>query len=349
MKKMSVLSIINLLADADTRISLKDFSYRRVHAASVQTEDALPFTPDGFARISDVTFCEGRAILSMLVSIEGTVALPADAPAALPATIRTTMGRNYTIVRDGQLNVASIPCKIGRGVHAALSLAGLVEDPYYPEEVYDIDLTGLPISKHDISNSEVFYFNSLALLEDNKAALKAAKFFLNKLPKAEPYFVAKYGTEAAEYLYGLGITENGYSPKTEKTQGTTPVDTRELVAKIKGYSVPSVNALLQKMEKGKELNAGEQLLKRYYDAFLRVFEKETAQSAADILKGVAATYEKSIRNVGHDMAEVRFSWLGDPRWLAAGQSLKMTMGMVDGDSRVDRECTLEVRSVREMV
>ena len=342
MKKMSVLGIVNLLCDADTRISMKDFRYSRIHAGGEKPADSLAFSGEDFAAISDVTFCESRANLSILVRIRGSVALPENAPAALENPFPTSVWRNYTIVRDGKLHTSSLPCRIGRGVHGVLELLGIVDSPYDAEKVYDISLEDLPIAINPSTNSERDYFRALVNLETCKAHLKAAKFFLAKLPSDEPSFIARYGEDAASYLYGLGVTENGYAPREEKKAGTTPVETTELVAKVKGLSVPSVNALLKKLDAGSRLNDGDLLLKVCYDSCA---VHDGSQDAAAYYRKVIADSKRAIRSIGHDMAEIRFNWLADQSRLAPGQTLTMS-GVFENDTR---EYSLAVRRVTEMV
>ena len=235
-------------------------------------------------KISSFSYNETRPNVSMLFNLKGTVGLPSDAPATLPHDFPTTIFRNYTVIKDGLLNIEQLPVVVAQNVIDKMKLNGV---PMKQEQdgTVVIDLRSMPI----INAKMVKSVSAQALADtiyDNmslKASVKVYKGFLEEVKPSEKSedIKAKYGDECAEYLKSLGITDSGFNPKTTLSKPTDKYMSVEFAVKFKGLStIPSYNALVKKIATGKALTAGEQLLKPAYDECVK---QKAALSESDFI------------------------------------------------------------------
>ena len=236
------------------------------------------------AKIGSFSYNETRPNVSMLFSLNGTVGLPSDAPSALPHDFPTTIFRNYTVIRDGLLNIEQLPVVAAQSVIDKLKLNGV---PMRQESdgTTVIDLRSMPIINAKMVKSVNAQSLADAIHENMslKASVKVFKGFLEEVKPAEKSqdIKAKYGEECAEYLKSVGITDSGFNPKTTLSKPTDKYMSVEFAVKFKGLStIPSYNALLKKLSTGKPLTVGEQLLKPAYDECVK---QKSALSESDFI------------------------------------------------------------------
>ena len=236
------------------------------------------------AKIGSFSYNETRPNVSMLFSLNGTVGLPSDAPSALPHDFPTTIFRNYTVIRDGLLNIEQLPVVATQNVIDKLKLNGV---PMRQESdgTTIIDLRSMPIINAKMVKSVNAQSLADAIHENMslKASVKVFKGFLEEVRPAEKSqdIKAKYGEECAEYLKSVGITDSGFNPKTTLSKPTDKYMSVEFAVKFKGLStIPSYNALLKKLSTGKPLTVGEQLLKPAYDECVK---QKSALSESDFI------------------------------------------------------------------
>ena len=236
------------------------------------------------AKIGSFSYNETRPNVSMLFSLNGTVGLPSDAPSALPHDFPTTIFRNYTVIRDGLLNIEQLPVVATQSVIDKLKLNGV---PMRQESdgTTVIDLRSMPIINAKMVKSVNAQSLADAIHENMslKASVKVFKGFLEEVKPAEKSqdIKAKYGEECAEYLKSVGITDSGFNPKTTLSKPTDKYMSVEFAVKFKGLStIPSYNALLKKLSTGKPLTVGEQLLKPAYDECVK---QKSALSESDFI------------------------------------------------------------------
>ena len=236
------------------------------------------------AKIGSFSYNETRPNVSMLFSLNGTVGLPSDAPSALPHDFPTTIFRNYTVIRDGLLNIEQLPVVATQSVIDKLKLNGV---PMRQESdgTTIIDLRSMPIINAKMVKSVNAQSLADAIHENMslKASVKVFKGFLEEVKPAEKSqdIKAKYGEECAEYLKSVGITDSGFNPKTTLSKPTDKYMSVEFAVKFKGLStIPSYNALLKKLSTGKPLTVGEQLLKPAYDECVK---QKSALSESDFI------------------------------------------------------------------
>lgn len=257
---------------------------------------------DGYD-VQNLVFNEDRPNVSILVKKTGTVDI-ADrlmrtagehTPGKLggvPDRIRSFVYRNYTIVKDGIVNVQSLP------VHLSLATAEVldkeVEAGRLPAKAIQghtaggeavFDLTALPIvnRKSVKSVSAEALFRLQWTLLKNQAAQKVFNAYIKEAfpeGKTSEGYAALYGDTWAAWLKDQGITDyGGFAPKVVQGEAQDVYTARQLVVKIKGYStLPSLNEYRKKAASGK-LNGPAKLMETFVNE-VEAFKKSTAYTNA---------------------------------------------------------------------
>ena len=272
LSKSETEALSESIANAANVSEIKSLTDNAVKLANERA--AMKFVANkGAVRINSLSYNETRPNISMLFNIKGTVGLPSDAPSVLPRDFDTSVFRNYTIIKDGLLNIEKMP------VVADEEMVKTLKDNSVPME-FDadgtciVDLRSLPIINAGMVKS--VKASELADLiwqnMESKASLKVYKAFLDEINPAEKSLdiKAKYGDDCAEYLKALGITDGGYNPKVKLSKPTDKYMSVEFAVKFKGFStIPSFNAFMKKISSNKALNGAESLLKPAYDECIK--------------------------------------------------------------------------------
>lgn len=319
LSKAETMALSEGIAESESVSEIKKLTDSAMKLASERAN--MKFSPaSDVVRIGSFTYNETRPNVSMLFNIKGKVGLPSDAPSVLPKDFDTCVYRNYTIVKDGMLNVQELP------VVATKELTGHLDAnkvPYTTDEdgVAVINLRSLPIINARMVKS--VNANELAdLIYQSfvqKASTKVYKAFLEELLPAEKseQIRASYGDDVAEYLKSIGITDSGFSPKTTLAQAVDKYMSVELAVKFKGLStIPSFNAFKKKIDAGKSLGAGEELLKGAYDECVA---NKASMPEADFIKWLESKIDAN--NVEFDetyrkIVESKFSIVVGQTWFS---------------------------------
>lgn len=287
----TIIDLCRLLTKGDNflQIGHKDFKYNRIGTASEQVEEVDEFgdsfTPkfvvdnvDGLVALNAIVMNETRPNISINTVQDGYVGIPSDLAAEhnVPTKIDTIQYRNYTLVRDGIVNLEKLPVVLDEDTYdefmAYANDEGLSFEshPKYPNRMV-IDLTSLPlINRSMIKGIEaVDFFNMVLKLQDQKAKQKVLKFFTeqNFGKQNAAGLGEKYGSVASEWLSSIGIRDYGFAPKVSKVKADDFYMSRELEVKIKGLStLPSIEAVNKKVDGNKKLNIADILIKKHLDA-----------------------------------------------------------------------------------
>ncbi|AYP28349.1 hypothetical protein HWB92_gp091 [Serratia phage vB_SmaA_3M] len=311
----TVVDVLEFLAENEVSIDMgsPQFTYQRIGAATTQkaddTEDQLAeqianaatkeerkalaaelanaqeWTPEfvqspgaALVPVNTLVYNSSRPNISVQTSRQGTIQVPAEVRAkfpTLPEVLPSHIYRNYTIVRDGIINMKLLPIDCSPELVAQLFAMGA--KVYGNAGKYVLDLASVPLINRGMTRGikATEHFSDSVRLENLKARQKVLKFYRDELagPKSNAVGLSGlYGHEAAEYLSNHGIRDYGFSPKTQSVESTDFYYSKELNVKIKGLSsLPSVNAVRTKLEKGSKLNAGDALIAKHlkeYDDFI---------------------------------------------------------------------------------
>ncbi|QOE31931.1 von Willebrand factor type A domain protein [Salmonella phage ISTP3] len=315
----TIVDVLTYLAEADVSIVTKHplFSYKSIGRGTVQkvddTEDKLAeeianttskeerkalalklaehedWTPEfnpaddkGIVPISNLVYNSERPNISVQTVQHGTVVVPefVQKKYELPEELGTWRYRNYTIVKDGIINLKTMPITADSPIvraKVAQDLTAMGVHVFGGPEVFIVNLESVPMVNRamtkNISAAEFFADN--VRREALKAKQKVLKFYRDELVgKGNATGLAsKYGKEAADFLSANGIRDYGFSPKTSSVESTDVYMSRELNVKIKGASsLPSIASVIKKQTDGKKLNVADQLIANAlaeYNAFVK--------------------------------------------------------------------------------
>lgn len=357
----TLVDALNALAESDAVIDLssKHWSYNRTGRKSEQKEDDTieqlskaiaeaqtneerkqlaaqlaehqSWTPKFSQTTSKVAVKHlvgnsNRPNISVNTDLAGYVGIPVEFQKkyGLPGNIDTKQVRNFTIVKDGIVNVRILPVETDIPTLKSLRAAGLTIKPL--EKIGEdrmsvlVDFTGLPLVNRamtkGISGKE--YLADTVRLELLKGEQKVMKFFRDEaIGKRNAVGLGeKYGEEAAAWLSENGIRDYGFSPKVARTESTDVYMSKELNVKIKGASsLPAVLATLKKRKEGKaKLNNGDMIILNAYDtirARLDTIDKESIIEFLD--KETRATINK-VRDLNKRLSAVMYGIVVGHGW-----------------------------------
>ena len=322
-------------------------------AALTNKPEPLKFTEDDAGKdegypVSNLTYNEDRPNVSVLVRKDGTVDLSGRLPeqfkgkglGKIPEQFRSFVFRNYTIVRDGIVNVHELPVRLSAETRAQLDRAvqdgrlraGAIRTAQDGTTV--LALSELPVTNRKsvqaVSARELFELHWD--LTKARAAQKVYGAFLKELPGTAPKsqgFAALYGDDGAAWLAEQGLTDySGFGPKVLTTEATDVYVAKQLAVKVKGYStLPSLNDLRKQIEKGK-LNGPGQLMRTAYDEVVAFLASQAVKKAAnpdDVartwLDGKATQQTRLARELLFGLAQLKTSVLVGQTWFTEFKSL----------------------------
>lgn len=250
------------LSKAATKLKA-DKVFEEVDANAVHMEYAD--TNAGFP-ISNLTWNEDRANLSVLLKIDVNLTMPKNHLDL--TTVPSFIWRNYTIIKDGILNVTTLPVYLGELTVAKLKKKGIITDSTetLPNGIIILEFGNLPIVNKKRTESVVA--NELATLQCSMLHHQFEKKYLGYLKKKYPIDVDYTSTgsgftcEQLEYLASKGITlDKGYSPQSELDKSGDFYMAMSLKVGIKGFSsIPKIEDVMKKSESGKSMTPSESLM-----------------------------------------------------------------------------------------
>jgi uncharacterized protein YdaU (DUF1376 family) len=257
--------------DALTKAMQKTKDASKVKALTAQvdaiTEKKKPLvftttpSPEGYA-VENLTYNQENPNISVLLRKEGTVDIrhrrPDALAKALPDHVPTFIWRNYAIVKNGLVNVETMPCMLSNATIASLmreAASGRLPDDVLQNEgngVMFLHFGKLPVINRAMvrsTSAKTLFENEWALLKD-KAQQKVYNTLLKNLGKRSASHEELYGKEAADWLVSQGFGDNGFEPKKVEEEAKDFFMTRELRVKVKSYSsIPSVNEYQKQLAK----------------------------------------------------------------------------------------------------
>lgn len=354
----TVVDLLHLLSECDCEIDLKQMKYNRIgrvaeHSTELtekekqEMQQAIQDTNNAeelngklrlltAARqkltftwekdqwpIKSLTWNETRPNISLLFRINGTLELPNDAPPALPHNFPTFIYRNFTVVRDGLLNIEEIPVQIlNRKAFDFLKEKGVVDkkEKFDKQKTTILNLRKLPlINETMMTPPKVSHYLALEYnLMKYKAGKKVIQAQLNELipPERTKRLLDTYDINAVDYLKAIGVTDLGYSPKTTLQDAKDTYMATELVVKFKGMStIPSWNAYQKKVSVNGKLNAAEHLLENY-DKLCQIKRKQYPQNE-DYIKWLVNELDKVTneeKTTVFELATIRFAIIVGQLW-----------------------------------
>jgi hypothetical protein len=259
---------------------------------------------------ASLTWNSERLNLSVLTKVEGQIELNVDAQATgLPAFLDTFQWKNYTIIKDGMLNVRKLPCSMSKVAFLALQTGGLIPKTWKWEEnkIYILDLKRIPIMNRVIANDYTSATDVANWSFEEKfisAKIKALKYFydiLSKWAEQTTPFSQQFTKEQWEFLTFLGVKPDGaYNPETEKAEVQDFYEANTFQIKVSGWSsLPSVTEVLAKVQDKKKLNAPGEVMHQTF----KVYEKEDVTKIKEALED----FKKQLNQLRNKIQRAKFS------------------------------------------
>lgn len=278
------------------------FAYKRTGIKQVTKEGYPKFKADSSNRspFASLTMNQKRLNLSVLTTVKGEIEIPEDGrKLGIADNVECFQWKNFTLVKDGMLNVRKLPCTMGKVSFLALRGGGLIPRRWNWKEgeVYILDLKKIPIMNRAIADS----YNSAKAVAENAveekklmAKMKTLKFLANKFEtkiEVTP-FTEQFDEKQIEYLMELGLKPNGdYNPPRERGESEDYYEATTFELKVKGWSsLPSVDNVVAKgkaIEEGDKkakLNAPSEEIYGMFESF-KDKGKEDLDKVIDKIKG----------------------------------------------------------------
>lgn len=341
--------IANAIKMASTSEELKEIMVNSEKLLS--SKQKLNFVADTKScYISNMTWNDTRPNVSLLFKINGYVELPDNCPSSLPNKFETFVYRNYTVIRDGLINVEELPVVFDDLTFNTLQQLGVIDKsiPFKEGEVVFINLMKLPLINENMIKevSAKEYFENIYELNKTKAMLKVYKYYKDMVcPESKSEgIIDKYSNEDAAYLANIGITDGGFSPKVQTVKGNDFYVATELVAKIKGLSsVPSVNAVLKKKNENKKLNIADKLV----DDCINICENnKNTMSQDDFITWLTIEMDNSetiVKDLSGLLAKTRFAIIVGQTWFKEFESIEDCSMSIKLNGIDETECSVELK------
>lgn len=306
----------------ETTLEQLDALGDKIQEIKSKKTDGLKFVPDavdGYPA-SGITLAETRANVSVLVQKHGEIDL--SKTALKLGKLRTSIFRNYSIVRDGIYNVKNLPMALVDSVISALPDGVLTKRD---DGTYLVAIDRLPI----INRGMVKGVSAKTLLEKEfellqvQAALKVVKEHrkLTAADEKSAKIADVYGQDGAAWLAERGVTDAGFSPKTTKAPAVDSYMARTLKVSIAGFSsLPSVKDVLKAVVAGKKLTPIQSLLLPYMGPFDPA-KPDAPFTLAPNIKDLAHYNSERLRLI-RELAEIKFSVLVGQVWFPEFASLE---------------------------
>jgi hypothetical protein len=308
--------------------------------------------------VSDFTWNEERANLSALMRIDVILDLPKNDVGL--TQIQSFVFRNYTIIKDGVLNINSLPVILSEKTfelfknnhRLVLSDVEVHEDDSTTTYECIVDISALPVvNRKRVRSSKMKKMTKLALqLNDYKFQLKYLGYLKKELGISDSTSgnagSTGFTAEQWTYLESLGITsKNGYAPKKEVDKNGDYYMALTLNSTFKGFSsIPAIEAIDKKIKAGKKLTASEDYLqkvmafidKKYLSNLKGEAYKDAIQSAF-----TALTIKK--RKVAEELSQMKFAMIISRKWFSDCESFDDNIDTIVSD--FGPELTIEYRFV----
>lgn len=274
---------------------------------------------DNGIEISNLTWNEDRPNVSVLIKRTGHVQLPKNNFGL--DKLETFIYRNYTIIKDGILNMNVLPVSLTKEIFNKLQENNLLENQEYKENhIYSLDFSSLPVINRKMvktaSATEVFGLH--LKLETLKAHNKVFKYYLNELePKTSVGWEQQYGSAAVAWLKEMGLTEhNGFAPKVKSVESTDFYIGKSLEIKVKGLSaLPKVVDVEKNLKEGKKLSIKEVAMAQAIQEFQLLANKDQEEKIA-FLKAKLAEIKSEDKKISLLLSKIKFAVIIGQTWFS---------------------------------
>jgi hypothetical protein len=289
--------------------------------------------------VSNFTWNEERANLSALIKVDVTLELPENKVGL--KSVESFVFRNYTIIKDGILNINVLPLILDQETYGSISKhAALVINEVRQVEdgkvECSVDLSNLPVlNKRRVRSSKMKRMTKLALmLNDYKFELKYLGYLKKEICSSDvPVVNGNYTEDQRSYLASLGITDAGYQPKVDTEKSGDFYMALTLNSNFVGFSsIPAIESIDKKIKAGKNLTPSEQYMQKvmaFVDAkYLKVATEEQYREA---IKDAFNQITIKKRKVAEELSQMKFAMIVARKWFSDCESMDQNTDTITSD------------------
>jgi len=303
--------------------------------------------------INAFTWNESRANLSAQFHIDVNLELPKNEFKI--KEFKSSVFRNYTLIKDGIVNVGIVPVILDEASFKKISNSAVKIEAVKKTEdnrmLCKIDFRSVPVlNRNKVYTCKKSTMTKLSLeLLEYQFELKYLGYLKKQLGIKNTEVVAddNLSDAAKEYLASLGITAKGYSPAKEKVKSEDFYAYTEFATSIASFSsIPAIEAIDKKLKQNKSLTPSELFLQSvmaYIDRKYLSKAKGDAYKAAVESAFNALTIKK--KAVAEELAKMKFALVVSKKWFmdcdsfddntdtidsSFGQKLTMTFNFKEG-------------------
>ncbi len=331
-----------------------DFEYNKIGVGTKTKGEFPKFEAKKDARVpmTGLVWNDTKLNLSIRAKIDGTIDLGKGAKkVGLESTFDTFVWRNYTLVKDGFLNVQRLPVTLSKASYDRFLAEGVIDaehNRHYKGRCYTLNLDRVPVINRQIANGKTSAktlcentFNEMKFM----ANLKALNFVRGEIePLSERGLGLNLTDTQEEFLKEKGVTKSGFNPPTEKLEATDFYMAKEFEVKIKGLSsLPKVDEVKTKVASKKALTVSGQLVADGLHESERVLKlagskKEDRLNELDFFIRSQKTQLGKVRG---EIQRTKFSIILAKKWFDEFTSREDNKLTIDGN-----EFTIGVREVK---
>lgn len=313
----TVLDFLGVLSTSDDVGMVTDsrfFEYNRTSAARKQTDELPAFEEDTgkVKKVNGLVFNSTRANVSIQTQIEGVVEVPENEWDL--KFIPSKQIRNYTIIRDGILNIPKLDLVIDQKTHDALK--GMGASMEVVRSITDdgkvrvvLDLSRHPVISRQMVNDVTLgeFRETVSELFYAQGVVKGLKHHLPKGSKRFEGLADEYGEDAAKWLSSIGVRDYGFSPKVTSEKSGDVYMATEVSYKAKGLSsLPSTNAVMKKVEANKPFTISEFLVHNGINRGMTMSE--------DAIKKALETEEANVKDLQENLSSMVYALIISKSW-----------------------------------
>ncbi len=317
---------LDLLVQNNSQLVMSSplFEYNRTtlgNSVNGEKSDIPVFIADplNMVDINSLTFNSERPNISIKVTKPGSVRLPESEFFKAGTMIRSVQHKNYTIIRDGIINMKILPVMVSPFVIEVLDESGVsyekVCDMPDTNQVYiNINMSSMPVVNRTLVNNTSLVDFAQLMQEMNvlKARQKVIKALIveetGETSSRYTGLAEEHGVEAAKYLSSIGVRDYGFSAVgTSSFESTDFYTSIQLSSKIKGISsLPALDKVRTKVGTGKKLTVSEHLIHTELEKYEGMELK--------VLNELQLDYVKMIRAIQAKLAETTYAIIIGRSW-----------------------------------
>lgn len=299
--------------------------------------------PNGYP-VRGIKYSSSRANVTIGITKQGQVdisSLGLQSPVFQEAKLFTTrIYRDYALVKDGLVNVATLPVRLSDKTVGILTQA--IEDGRLPANAIDTDgetillyLDKLPVINQSMvqSASADFMISLEYRMLKHQAARKVYKHYLDQWYPTDKGadFAAIYGSEDAAKLVAAGLTPAGFNPKTVAAEASDVYMAKELKVGLTGLSsLPKVSEVEDALDGKGKLTAPKALM---VDA-VKVVRNLLAPASKELLERMIAQEDEHVQALMAQIARIKAAIIIGQTWFIEagdqGMEVEKFTATVDG-------------------